>query len=98
MLRTSIALGSAFLVAKFLDVRCAICFVALDGDGALGIFFSFLSIDTLIFFSLVFAGTRLLWVTWAIGDFCVKMLTIALRLYPVRLMVGIYRPTPQSFG
>ncbi|XXK21912.1 hypothetical protein ACMAY5_11975 [Arenicellales bacterium nBUS_48] len=98
MLRTSIASGSAFLVAKLLDVRCAICFVALDGDGALGIFFSFLSVDTLIFFSLAFAGTSLPWVTWAIGDFCAKILMILVLLYPFRLLAGIYRPTPQSFG
>ncbi|MGA1697030.1 MAG: VUT family protein, partial [Arenicellales bacterium] len=47
-------------------------------------------VDTLIFFSLAFAGTGLPWASWAAGDFCAKLIMIALLLYPFRLVVRLY--------
>ena len=35
-----------------------------------------------------FAGTGLPWVNWAVGDFTVKLLMVALLLYPFRLIVN----------
>ena len=94
MLRTAVASGSAFLVAQLLDIKVfdalreAAWWKAPTVSSLLGSV-----IDTVIFFSLAFAGTGLPWVTWAAGDFCAKILMIALLLYPFRAIVSFY---PQS--
>ena len=94
MLRTAVASGSAFLVAQLLDIKVfdalreAAWWKAPTASSLLGSV-----IDTAIFFSLAFAGTGLPWVTWASGDFCAKILMIALLLYPFRAIVSFY---PQS--
>ncbi len=44
--------------------------------------------DTAIFFSIAFAGTGLPWVTWAIGDYGVKLLVAGLMLVPFYLLMG----------
>ena len=94
MLRTAVASGSAFLVAQLLDIKVfdalreAAWWKAPTASSLLGSF-----IDTAIFFSLAFAGTGLPWVTWAAGDFCAKLLMIALLLYPFRVIVSFY-PQP----
>ena len=91
MLRTAVASGSAFLVAQLIDIKV---FDALRGvawwkaPSASSLLGSF--IDTAIFFSLAFAGTGLPWVTWAAGDFCAKLLMIAVLLYPFKLLVRLY--------
>ena|GEM_PF-5140303 len=46
-----------------------------------------------LFFFLAFAGTGLPWASWAVGDFCAKLIMIALLLYPFRLVVRYY-PQP----
>ena len=94
MLRTAVASGSAFLVAQLLDIKVfdllreKAWWKAPTASSLLGSV-----IDTAIFFSLAFAGTGLPWVTWASGDFCAKILMIALLLYPFRAIVSFY---PQS--
>ena len=94
MLRTAVASGSAFLVAQLLDIKVfdalreAAWWKAPTVSSLLGSV-----IDTAIFFSLAFAGTGLPWVTWAAGDFCAKILMIALLLYPFRVIVSFY-PQP----
>ena len=91
MLRTAIASGSAFLVAQLLDIKIfdvlreAAWWKAPTASSLLGSV-----IDTVIFFSLAFAGTGLPWVTWAAGDFCAKLLMIAVLLYPFKLLVRFY--------
>ncbi len=95
MLRTAIASGSAFLAAQLLDIKV---FDVLrrhawwKAPAASSLAGSF--IDTLLFFFLAFAGTGLPWASWAIGDFCAKLIMIALLLYPFRLVVRYY---PQPF-
>ena len=95
MLRTAAASGSAFLVAQLLDIKVfdalreAAWWKAPMASSLLGS-----AIDTAIFFSLAFAGTGMPWVTWAVGDFCAKLLMIALLLYPFRVIVSLY---PQPF-
>jgi len=91
MLRTAVASGSAFLVAQLLDIKVfdalreAAWWKAPTASSLVGSV-----IDTAIFFSLAFAGTGLPWVTWAAGDFCAKLIMIALLLYPFRLVVRLY--------
>ena len=94
MLRTALASGSAFLVAQLLDIKV---FDVLrrhawwKAPAASSLAGSF--IDTLLFFFLAFAGTGLPWASWAVGDFCAKLIMIALLLYPFRLLVRWY-PQP----
>jgi queuosine precursor transporter len=95
MLRTALASGSAFLTAQLLDIkvfdvlRQQAWWKALAASSLAGSF-----VDTLIFFFLAFVGTGLPWASWAIGDFCAKLIMIALLLYPFRLVVRYY---PQPF-
>jgi len=99
MLRTALASGSAFLAAQLLDIKV---FDVLrqhawwKAPAASSLAGSF--IDTLIFFFLAFAGTGLPWASWAVGDFCAKLIMIALLLYPFRVLVrwysGALRPAP----
>jgi uncharacterized integral membrane protein (TIGR00697 family) len=91
MLRTAVASGTAFLVAQLLDIkvfdllRSKVWWKAPTASSFIGSFF-----DTLIFFSLAFAGTGLPWGSWAAGDFCAKLIMIALLLYPFRIIVRLY--------
>ena len=95
MLRTALASGSAFLVAQLLDIkvfdvlRRQAWWKAPAASSLAGSF-----VDTLLFFFLAFAGTGLPWASWAVGDFCAKLIMIALLLYPFRLVVRYY---PQPF-
>ena len=99
MLRTALASGSAFLVAQLLDIkvfdvlRRQAWWKAPAASSLAGSF-----IDTLLFFFLAFAGTGLPWASWAVGDFCAKLIMIALLLYPFRVLVrwypGVLRPAP----
>ena len=97
MLRTAVASGSAFLVAQLIDIkvfdllRKKAWWKAPTASSLLGSV-----IDTAIFFSLAFAGTGLPWVTWAIGDFCAKLLMIALLLYPFKVLVRFYPRSPEA--
>ncbi|MHC8598929.1 queuosine precursor transporter [Arenicellales bacterium IMCC55707] len=94
MLRIALASGAAFLVAQLLDIkvfdilRQKVWWKAPTASSLIGSFF-----DTLIFFLLAFAGTGLPWMSWAIGDFCAKLLMIMLLLYPFRLMIRFYPST-----
>ena len=91
MLRIALASGAAFLVAQLLDIkvfdilRQKVWWKAPAASSLIGSFF-----DTLIFFLLAFAGTGLPWMSWAIGDFCAKLVMIMLLLYPFRLMIRFY--------
>ena len=94
MLRIALASGTAFLVAQLLDIkvfdilRQKVWWKAPAASSLIGSFF-----DTLIFFLLAFAGTGLPWMSWAIGDFCAKLVMIMLLLYPFRLMIRFYPST-----
>ena len=94
MLRTALASGSAFLVAQLLDIkvfdvlRRQAWWKAPAASSLVGSF-----VDTLLFFFLAFAGTGLPWASWAVGDFCAKLIMIALLLYPFRVLVRWY-PQP----
>ena len=91
MLRTAVASGSAFLTAQLLDIKVfdvlreSTWWKAPAASSFLGSV-----VDTAIFFSLAFAGTGLPWITWAIGDFCAKLLMVALLLYPFKIISQLY--------
>ena len=91
MLRTAVASGSAFLIAQLLDIKVfdllreSTWWKAPTASSLLGSV-----VDTAIFFFLAFAGTELPWITWAIGDFCAKLLMVALLLYPFKLLIRLY--------
>ena len=94
MLRIALASGTAFLVAQLLDIKVfdilreKVWWKAPAASSLMGSFF-----DKLIFFLLAFAGTGLPWMSWAIGDFCAKLVMIMLLLYPFRLMIRFYPST-----
>ena len=94
MLRIALASGAAFLMAQLLDIKVfdilreKVWWKAPAASSLMGSFF-----DTLIFFLLAFAGTGLPWMSWAIGDFCAKLMMIMLLLYPFRLMIRFYPST-----
>ena len=91
MLRIALASGVAFLVGQMLDISLfdKLRSAAWWKAPTVSSFFGSLT-DTALFFSLAFYGTGLPWVNWALGDFCVKLLMVALLLYPFRLIVNGY--------
>ena len=81
--RIALASGSAFLAAQLLDI--AIFDKLRRGAWWQAPFVSSLiasGLDTLLFFSLAFAATGLPWVTWALGDFAVKLALAVAMLLP----------------
>ncbi|MGI9412631.1 MAG: VUT family protein [Hyphomicrobiales bacterium] len=91
--RIAIASGTAFLVAQLLDVavfnrlRAGVWWRAPLASSTLGS-----ALDTALFFSIAFAATGLPWVTWAFGDFGVKMAMAGIMLLPFRLLMPALRP------
>ena len=56
-------------------------------------------IDTLVFFSIAFAGTAFNWLTLALGDMLVKLAMAVVLLAPYRYMLGhlqAWRPSSAS--
>lgn len=97
--RIAAASGSAFLIAQLLDVAVFDKLRAGSWWQAPAISSLFGSaVDTAIFFTLAFAGTGLPWMGWAIGDFCAKLVMIAILLYPFKLLVALYPATLRTAG
>jgi len=91
--RIAIASGSAFLSAHLLDVfifdklrRTSWWKAPLISSLIAS------SLDTVIFFSLAFAGTGLPWVTWALGDYGIKLAMIAVLILPFRGLMKFTDP------
>ena len=86
--RIAAASGTAFLTAQLLDVfifdrlRRQTWWQAPLASSLLGS-----AIDTALVFSLAFAFTGLPWVTWAVGDFGVKVAVALAMLLPFRLLM-----------
>ncbi len=99
--RIAIASGSAFLIAQLFDVyvfdrlRRRTWWMPPLVSSLLGS-----AIDTILFFTLAFAMTGLPWVTWAIGDFGVKVAMALAMLIPFGVLrralppAGNNRDTP----
>ncbi len=88
--RIALASGAAFLLAQLADVwlydrlrRLAAWWRAPLVSSTLAS-----ALDTALFFSLAFALTGLPWVTWAIGDYGVKVAVAGAMLIPFRLLMG----------
>lgn len=87
--RIALASGAAFLVAQLLDVaafdrlrRLSWWKAPLFSSGTASM------IDTAVFFGVAFAGSGLPWVTWALGDYAVKVAMSLAALPPYRLLMG----------
>lgn len=91
--RIALASGAAFLTAQLLDIsifdrlRQATWWQAPLISSTLAS-----ALDTALFFSLAFAATGLPWVTWAIGDYGVKIAVALALLIPFRLAMTVLLP------
>lgn len=91
--RIAAASGLAFLCAQLLDIvifdrlRRGVWWRAPLVSSTLAS-----ALDTLLFFSLAFAGTGLPWITWALGDYVVKLFMATALLGPFRALMGFIRP------
>ena len=87
--RIALASGGAFLIAQLLDVhifdrlRSGFWWRAPFVSSTLAS-----AVDTLLFFSLAFAGTDLPWVTWGLGDYGAKIAMALALLIPYRALMS----------
>ena len=92
-IRIAIGSGSAFLVAQLLDVqifdklRKNSWYIAPLISSSIGSI-----VDTFLFFSIAFAGTKIPWVTLSLGDLAVKLFVALLMLVPFRLLLNTFKP------
>ena len=88
-IRIAIGSGTAFLVAQLIDVnifdklRSKIWFAAPLTSSLIGS-----TIDTFLFFSIAFYGTKINWLTLSFGDLTVKLLVALIMLIPFRLLLS----------
>ena len=95
--RVALASGFAFICAQLFDI-------ALFHRLRRGLWWraplvsslSASALDTAIFFSAAFALTGLPWVTWALGDFAIKVGMAAVLLIPFRLLMPVIAPSLYS--
>ena len=91
-IRIAIGSGTAFIIAQLLDVqifdklRRKKWFVAPLTSSFIGS-----TIDTFLFFSISFYGTKIPWITLALGDLVVKILVALLMLVPFKLLLGTFK-------
>jgi len=87
--RIAIASGTAFLIAQLLDVkifdilRKKKWFVAPLTSSLIGS-----CVDTFLFFSIAFYGTKVNWITLSFGDLFVKIFVGLLMLIPFRILLS----------
>ena len=88
--RIALASGTAFLLAQLADVWFYDRMRRFTAWWRAPLISSTLAsaLDTALFFSLAFAATGLPWVTWAIGDYGVKLAVAGAMLVPFRLLMG----------
>lgn len=88
--RIALASGTAFLAGQLLDIavfqrlRAGSWWRAPLVSSTVGSI-----VDTMLFFSLAFAGTALPWVTLALGDLAVKLALAVLALGPFRMALRL---------
>lgn len=93
--RIAIASGAAFLVSQLMDVtifdrlRRRPWWQAPLVSSSLASAF-----DTVLFFTIAFLGTGLPWISWAIGDWGVKMAMALAMLVPYRALMRVLLPAP----
>ena len=98
--RIAVASATAFLVAQLLDIlvfdrlRDRVWWTPPLVSSFLGSV-----VDTVLFFTLTFAGTGVPWVTLALGDFAIKVLMAIVLLIPFRGLLKWTAPqVPTSVG
>lgn len=95
--RIALASGAAFLLAQLLDIAVFGQLRRASWWRAPLISSTLASIlDTVLFFSLAFAGTGLPWVTWAIGDYGVKVAAAIVLLIPFRMALKVMTPATEA--
>ena len=88
-IRIAIGSGTAFLVAQLIDVhifdrlRKKTWFIAPLASSLIGS-----TIDTFLFFSISFYGTKINWITLSFGDLFVKIFVALVMLIPFRLLLS----------
>jgi len=87
--RIALASGSAFLVAQLLDVLIfdRLRQSAIWWRAPLVSSLTASAVDTVLFFSIAFAGTGLPWITWGLGDFGIKVIIALVLLIPFRALM-----------
>mgnify|MGYP003932427611 CR=1 FL=1 len=92
--RIAVASGTAFLIAQLIDIRLFDRLRERGGWWTAPLVSSTIAsvIDTVLFFSIAFAGSILPWWTWALGDFGAKMCVALAMLIPFRAMMEMTRP------
>ena len=91
--RIAVASGSAFRTAQLLDItvfnrlRAGSWWRAPLTSSTIGS-----CLDTVVFFSIAFAGTDVPWPTLALGDFSVKMTVAVLSLLPYASLMNWVKP------
>lgn len=87
--RIAVASGTAFLASQALDIRVFDALRARRWWIAPGTSSTLGSIlDSVLFWSIAFAGTDVPWVQLGLGDFCVKLAMALAVLVPYRLLAG----------
>lgn len=95
--RIAFASGAAFLVAQLLDIAVFNRLRRTSWWRAPLISSTLASaLDTALFFSLAFVGTGLPWMTWAVGDYGVKIAVALVMLIPFRLALNALPPAPNG--
>lgn len=91
--RIALASGGAFLAAQLLDIAI---FDRLRRQSwwRAPLISSLVAsaLDTAIFFGIAFAGEDVPWITWALGDYGVKVALAALALSPYRVLIARIGP------
>ena len=92
-IRIAIGSGTAFIIAQLLDVqifdnlRRKKWFIAPLTSSIIGS-----TVDTFLFFSISFYGTKIPWFTLALGDLGVKIFVAIMMLIPFRLLLKTFKP------
>ena len=96
-IRIAIASGMAFLFGQLLDIAIfnRLSKIIWWFPPLISSFFASL-LDSIIFFSIAFAFLDLPWITWAIGDFAIKVLASLILLLPYRVIVRLLISYPKE--
>ena len=88
--RIALASGTAFLTAQLIDIFVFNRISKKTWWHAPFISSSLSSaIDTVLFFSIAFIGSGLPWVSWAVGDYAVKLAMAILLLVPFKIVISM---------
>jgi len=91
-IRIALASGTAFLTAQLIDIFVFNRISKKTWWQAPFISSSLSSaIDTVLFFSIAFIGSGLPWVTWAVGDYAVKLAMAILLLVPFKVVISMIK-------